>query len=521
MPCEAEGGFQVEVLELRVVEFQLRERFGFVEGGELAVVEVAVDRPLVDVGLHQPVPARGELGDAAACGRGGAVAAFAQRAPELDERGLHQAQHRRRQLDASEQLAEVLLEAVGAHVHRPAATLPAVVVAVAAPAPAARPGGCQRPAATLAADEAAQRKVGVLVLIRLVAAGAAEPHLDAGEGAGVDDRLVLAVDVDPPHRRPDAAGVERVAEHADEVGVADDAAPRRPQAKVVDLAEDLRRRRATRHQVERGAQEIGPRGVGDDRLLALGGAAVEVAGRCEPRPAAARHRLAHAGGDLVAADLVVELVEDGEDALDRAAGGGVVERLRGGAEAGAALQEELPERLVDELVARPPARVVDDHRLDAAAGAAEVGEELAQLGPVGRARRLALLPIHPLDEQSLAGAVVAAGSLLDVEREVGNLLLGGDAGVDEGARHQPPPHSRHIRAMYSASSRRSFNVSRRPVGEVPSLSQRSVSPDSITASYPPTASYQRQIIQLPSERRAIPIIRSLAYCRRPLVSKIS
>ncbi|HWM94548.1 MAG TPA: hypothetical protein VN493_27580 [Thermoanaerobaculia bacterium] len=76
------------------------------------------------------------------------------------------------------------------------------------------------------------------------------------------------------------------------------------------------------------------------------------------------------------------------------------------------------------------AGVVDD---DVVHGAVpQVGQHEAELRPVRRLRALPFLAVDGLDAPTIADAVLAAGLFLDVEGQVGDLLLGGDAGVNHG-----------------------------------------------------------------------------------------
>ena len=241
---------------------------------------------------------------------------------------------------------------------------------------------------------------------------------------------MLAFGFDPPSARPRHAFVEGVAEELPKFLIANRAALPRKQAQGGQAPQDVGRGLAGRDGLEALAHQHGALAVVDDDLPTFGGAIVAEPQGSRPGPETPGDGLPHAGGDLLRPQLVVELVEDGKDALDGPARRGVFEWLCGGAELGSGLAEELLEGGVDVDVPGESAGVVD---YDVVHGAlAQIFQHAAERRPVRRLGTLALLAVDGLDLPAVPGTVLAAGLFLDVEGQVGDLFLGGDSGVDDG-----------------------------------------------------------------------------------------
>jgi hypothetical protein len=192
-------------------------------------------------------------------------------------------------------------------------------------------------------------------------------------------------------------------------------------------AEDIRRGLAGGDRLEGLPHQPGLF-IGDYDLPTLRAAVVPIADGRLPRPPPTRHGLLHAGLDLLRTQLIVELVEDGENALDGPTRGGVVQGLSGSAEADSRLHQELLEGGVDIDVSCKARGVVHHEEVDPAGVSPKVSPKGRHHLPEGRAiRRLRALPflaVDGLDGPTVASTVLAAGSFLDVERQVGDLFLG-------------------------------------------------------------------------------------------------
>jgi hypothetical protein len=84
-------------------------------------------------------------------------------------------------------------------------------------------------------------------------------------------------------------------------------------------------------------------------------------------------------------------------------------------------------------VAREPRQGIHDNRIGGVLVLSAVRKHLAKHRPLDAPSALTALDEHPVDGVSLTLTVLAAVLLLRGQTEIGDLLLAGDATVDDGA----------------------------------------------------------------------------------------
>ncbi len=145
--------------------------------------------------------------------------------------------------------------------------------------------------------------------------------------------LVLDFGFNPPGAGLCYAFVEGVPQETRELLKADGTALLRDQAHGCDSPQNIRWSVSASHRVENLLHQPCAKIVEHDDLSAIAAVVLVAQGSC-PGPAPPCDGLLHTGGDLLGAQLVVELVEDREHAFDGAARGRVIERLGSSTESG-------------------------------------------------------------------------------------------------------------------------------------------------------------------------------------------
>ncbi|HVR99054.1 MAG TPA: hypothetical protein VMW27_20715 [Thermoanaerobaculia bacterium] len=214
MTCEPQGGFEVEVLQGSVVEFQVQEGQSLVGRRDLALVGRSVDGLLDHIGFDEALLAVLDVGDTATDSGGFLGGLLSQIVPDVEEGGFDEADHPRGQLKPAQELGEPLFEAIGSDLHLGAAGLhPATVVGIGPACLAAAVGGSERAATDRTTNESPERKVGALFFARRAVWGygtTTKLELDSRPGGGIHESRMFAIGFDTPDARLRQSLVEGV-----------------------------------------------------------------------------------------------------------------------------------------------------------------------------------------------------------------------------------------------------------------------------------------------------------------------